>query len=523
MTAALSVAPIIGAADRGVSDSIPSGLASGAVVRGWMEDGVAMTFRREAVSDNPAAMSSKSPFSATRIGLEGEISDTGHTLPAEIGEGVMSGSVVAESYRHLGSATTVWGHARFNAGKIKDVEWNNSADYELVGPYVIGDPVGGDLTGRSYDFGGGYAGMSGRWMWGVAASYRAAIDYRGRDPRDKIIVSDLNASAGGGFRPGNSPLAVGLSGSVRVYNQNAAIEFYNPVNDIPTYAMTGLGTYYPRFSGNSGRNTAYSGVGFGLSASLFPVGSRLSLPVRGGIDVSRIRLRQYMRDFNNLELTHTSTTSVSGEYAMLMGDVNEAACALTYGFELRGEYRVKTGTENLLGSSTGNNYPKIGERDNYRKALFNAGLTVPLEMRFSANDRAGVSAGVSFGSVSERVTEPSRKVSASGITPTIGGKWGHRFPGGSFLTIRADFSRRFTSVGTVSLSALDSDTSLGDAVMRDIALLTSDVTSYGVEARVEVPLVDSAAVYVRVQWRREDFARRCGSADYATLSVGIHL
>ena len=59
--------------------------------------------------------------------------------------------------------------------------------------------------------------------------------------------------------------------------------------------------------------------------------------------------------------------------------------------------------------------------------------------------------------------------------------------------------------------------------MRDISLTTSDITAYGLSAKVEFPVVDSAALYLKAAWERRDFSRRCGSADYATISVGINL
>lgn len=513
----------MGATGIGVTDSIARLSQPYASSKDWEAESFGARFRRDAVTGNPAAVTELLPFSVTTLGLHGFLSKTASTLPAEIGNGELTGSVTANSYRHLGKNTTVWGHARFHAGKIKGVCWNNSADYDLVGPYVIGDPVGGDLTTRSYDFGGGYAGESEKWRWGVEASYRAAIDYRGRDPRDKIIVSDLDVSIGGGFRPAGSGLAIGLAGNVKVYNQTAAIEFYNPLNDIPTYAMTGLGSYYPRFSGNSGRNTAYSGAGFGLSVSLFPVSDNSGRPVRAQIEMSNLRLRQYMRDFNNLELTHTSTSSLAGEYGMMFGNLDERTSGICYGFTVRGHYNRKTGTENLVGSSTGNNYPIIGERENYRKTVAGASLTLPVELRLDPSNRIGLTLGGSYTSVSESLIEPFRKVSATNVTPSLCGEWSHRFTKGAILTIDAEVSRRFTTPGTITLTALDTASELGAAVMRDISLTTSDITAYGLSAKVEFPVVDSAALYLKAAWERRDFSRRCGSADYATLSVGINL
>lgn len=520
IAALLSVASVNEATGIGVTDTIIERTPTSAIEKSWAAESLDNNFRRNASAKSPAAKTEYLPFSVTSLYLEGSLSETEQTLLAEFGKGKLVGSVNASSYRHIGNYTTVWGHAQFHAGRIKDVIWNNSADYELVGPYVIGDPVGGDLTRRSYDFGGGYAGESNHWSWGVEASYRALIDYRGRDPRDKIIVSDLNVAVGGSFRPTRSSLAVGLAGDVRVYNQTAAIEFYNPMNDIPTYAMTGLGSYYPRFSGNSGRNTAYSGVGFNISASLFPQ-IETTTPISGLIEFSNIKLRQYMRDFNNLELTNTSTTSFGAEYAMIFG--RERETNLSYGFKLRGDYRQKVGTENLLGTSTGNNYPIIGERENYRKTISGILLILPIEWRINHLNRLNLSVGGEYHSVTEKLNVPFRKISTNNFTPSVNIDWMRRFSKGAILTINGNISHRFTSPKTISLNGLELSDGIGQAVERNVALITSDITTYGIMTKVEFPIVDSASLYIKGSWQRRDFSQRCGSADYASLSFGINI
>lgn len=523
----LSAAPICVGAE-GVIGNSTSTTPVDASGKEWMAGEMAEMFRADATDGNPAASHYRHPFTITRLSAEGRLSDTGKTLPAEVGDGELTGSITARSYRRISDATTVWGHARFLAGKIKGVSWNNSADYPLVGPYVIGDPVGGDLARRSYDFSGGYAGRHDRWMWGVEAAYRAAIDYRGRDPRDKIVVSDLNLSAGGGFSPGDSGWGIGLSGRARVYNQSAAIEFYSPVNDIPTYAMTGLGSYYPRFSGNSGRNTAYSGAGFGATLSLFPIrraGAQKSESTiaRGEVRADYIRLRQFMRDFNNLELTHTATLSMGAEIGVLFGAVSPASPGFCYGFTLLAHLIDKRGTENLLGTGTGNSYPKIGQRDNYTSSDVCVTLQLPGEWRISGHDRLTAMLAGSYIHHSEKLTDPARRVSARSVTPRLEVGWAHRFANGALLTTDATISQRLTNPGNIILTGLDPDSELGRTVWRDIATITSDITSYGISAKVVLPLDGPAALVVKAAWQRDDMARRCGSADYLNLSVGVTL
>jgi len=499
----LSAAPLHGTAE-GIWINMPADLTDG--------------FRREAVSDNPAAMPFAGATPQTVISLNGEYADTDATRRAEDGDGHLLGSVSAESYLRPGDKTTVWGHARFLAGKIRDVSWNNSADYDLAGPYVIGDPVGGDLTRRSYNFAGGYAGHGDRWSWGAEASYRAGIDYRGCDPRDRIIVSDLNVSIGGSWRPTTAPMAIGLTGSARVYNQSAEIEFYSPLNDIDTYAMTGLGSYYPRFSGNSSRNTAYSGAGFSGALSIFQTDDT-ARPVMANVNFGYIHLRQYLRDFNNLELTHTATVSLGGELGFLIS----TASGITCGSVIKVSYRIKKGTENLLGPSTGNSYPKIDDRQNYTSEQLSASVSLPAEKCFGASDRFLLEVSATFNSVSEKLNDPLRKIAATGITPGFRALWEHSLNSKTKLTFCGTLSRRFADTGDIILTGVEHDSELGRCVDRLAALTTSDVTGYSISGRIDFPVKLTAGLFVRASWRRESFQRRCGKADFINLSLGIRL
>lgn len=475
-------------------------------------------FRQDATRSNPAAMPYAMDSQLIGIYLDGRYANTGDTRPVETGDGHLLGSIGAESYRHLGKSTTVWGNARFLSGKIRDIRWNNAANYDLLGPYVIGDGVGGDITRRSYDFLGGYAGIAGQWSWGAQAHYRAAIDYRRRDPRDKIIVSDLDITLGGGYRLKNSPLAVGLAASARIYNQSADIEFYSPISDIKTYTMTGLGSYYPRFSGTSATNAAYTGVGFGMVASLFPTRD-ISRPVRAQIEAGHIKLRQYLRNFNNLELTYITTTHLAGEAGILFpGHPGQ-----TFGATVRAEYNKKNGTENIVGASEGNNYPVIGERQNYSAEHFSASLSLPAEFCLNTTNRLNLKLSGSFVSSTEKLVDPSRQIAATGVIPQVDIAWNHKFSQATSLKLEGSLSHKFTSAGTISLTGLDMESEIGTTVDRLVSIATADITGWTVSARIDFPVVDAAGMFVKTSWQREVFSSGCGNADFVGLSVGLIL
>lgn len=110
----------MGATGIGVTDSIARLSQPDAATKDWEAESFGARFRRDAVTGNPAAMTELLPFSVTSLGLHGFLSETARTLPAEIGNGKLTGSVTANSYRHLGKNTTVWGHAVSTPGKSRE-------------------------------------------------------------------------------------------------------------------------------------------------------------------------------------------------------------------------------------------------------------------------------------------------------------------------------------------------------------------------------------------------------------------
>ena len=61
------------------------------------------------------------------------------------GDGEVSGSFAAESYRRLRHGGAVWGEAGYSRGTVRNVVWRSSADYDVVFPYITADSIGGDL------------------------------------------------------------------------------------------------------------------------------------------------------------------------------------------------------------------------------------------------------------------------------------------------------------------------------------------------------------------------------------------
>lgn len=475
-----------------------------------------------AASAMPASMPFLAPFSLTSVSLGGLWESAGNTLIVEEGTGQLYGSVTALSYRKLSSSTTVWGDADFTAGKLRDIVWNNSADYDLTGPYVFGDSVGGDLVRRQYQFSGGYAGSKDDWTWGMEAAYRACLDYRARDPRDKIVVSDLKGKISASRRIGSLPFAIGLGGGIRVYNQTANVEFYNPLTDITMYMMTGLGSSYKRFSGNSGKNTAYTGFAWDVTASLFQTVC-LSDRFFANIGCGRMHMRQFLRDFNNLELTFTDTFTGDLHAGFLLNTYGDASrfSGLCWGAELRIRYSGRKGTENILGSSS-ESYPKIGERQNYTRDIADCRLSLPAQKNITRYDRLGLSFDGAFCTYLEQTDDPFRRIRNSSVTGGISARWLHNFRSGVVMTLEGSSSYRFTSSSN-RLQNVDLTDPLGEACLHNAHIISADVLSGGASASVAIPMKGNVALEASLAWRCNALSRGLGTANMLALSIGMIL
>lgn len=490
------------------------------------------SLRRICAEANPAVMPYLLPSSLSDISLGGRWNHDGDTRPVEEGTGELSCRVMASSYNRLSPAITVWGHARFTAAKIRDVKWTNATDNSLVGPYVFGDAVGGDLVSRSYDFSGGYAGSAGAWTWGAQGAYRAQLDYRNRDPRDKIVVSDLNLALGGTRRLGRLPLAIGVATRLRIYHQTTDLQFYNPLNDIYTFALTGLGTIYPRFSGDDEIALAYNGTGFGADLTLSST-AVAAQQYAARISAGHIRIRQFLRAYNNLELTHTSTDSLSIQLSAL----TTAGCA-RFGATLRGTLFRKTGTENIFGTSSGNTYPVLGSRDNYRHTSTLLQLSLPGSFTLGKSDRLISAIGGDWEHNSQKVTSPHREITVNRFSLSTSHSWWHTLSQKTALEVKAEAAHCFVNPQTILLGNGSTDETgteataaepgnameaLHAATLHNAAVATSDVTLLLLGAGFRVALSQGGVLNIHADWRHSLFNRQLGDADRISLCIGVTL
>ena len=278
------------------------------------------------------------------------------------GSGALSGMLQADSYIRLSDRATVWGAASYTSGGTRDITWNSTTDYDLLAPYVLADTVGGNTRSERYRFGGGYAARIGRWTAAGELLFRAKQEYRKRDPRMRGIVSDLTLRIGEANDWGQQRWALGVEGNI--YKQNNDVTFYQEAGGATEYQMTGLGSYYTRFTA-SRTNIYYKGGGISLQLDAQPASDA------GWFGTFRFSTHHYERisdEYNSLPLT----------------TLYVARAHLTAGWKREGTHRLavfgcfdhmrKSGDEHVAGNAVGGEYPVLADLTMYKHRLTDASL-----------------------------------------------------------------------------------------------------------------------------------------------------
>lgn len=269
----------------------------------------------------------------------------------QLGRGGKQFGVEASSFQHLGANSVVWGKASYQNGKKYDVTWNETSDFLLLYPYVMGDAKGGDQNYESYRLDGGYSTRHGKICYGVDMGYRTLSEYRDRDPRPNNTVADLYAQGGIGLNIWGS-YSVALTATAGKYKQTNELAFYNELGTQMVYHLTGIGNDFTRFSGQ-GKNCFYKGYSIGAEISM---ASKETTGWSASAGYLFTRKEKVLTDLNRLPLNRLEVNSLDGA----VGYNNE-----DYGVRLTGNVAQRKGIDNLFGDATGNIYPQIGSRKQY--------------------------------------------------------------------------------------------------------------------------------------------------------------
>lgn len=414
---------------------------------------------------NPATMYYRDSISLSTIAAIADYNSSKRPVMEQNGTGRRLLTLGANSYRRLPQQLTVWGDASFTTGSYRDVKWTDCIDYEYIAPYVLGDEVGGNMTTQCYRFSGGIAKNINKWTLGAQLRYRAEIAYRNRDPRIKTVVSDLDLKLGAALRI-SSKRIIGIAGGLSVYNQNCDLDFYNPINDINTYTLTGMGTYYKRFMGNTNKNSGYNSLGFSAAAQMLTT-DKSGLKVSVAFD--SYRMNQQLRNYNNLTLGFSDNTIVSGTVSYRI-DINNK---LTIEPIAKGYFSHRKGTENLFGTSVGASYDKIGSNSYYRHNRFTGVIAVPAQLNTGHNTYLTLTPHCALTGDEERYATPLRKTDVTHVTPGIAAAISTNH-GAWLWDLAINGEYRMSHAQTPIWTDLDTTSALGQCQLNNYSMLEAE-------------------------------------------------
>ena len=303
---------------------------------------------------NPSMKYKQYNHTLNEVFVGGEIRDESSPILMQQGDGERYGIVDAVAFISR-DKYSMWGSASYNNGKQKNMRWNETSDFLLLYPYVMGDSIGGDSRVEKYYFNGGYAGKIGRVIWGLDASYKATLSYRQIDPRPRNITGELEFHIGAALSElGNNRL--GAYVNAYKYKQKNVIEFYNEQGNLTLYHFTGLGTDYYRYRGEK-KETYYKGNRFGAGLNLIPENGN---GFTANVEFNRFKFEKIISSLNNLPMAELKDYTTKGEVGYKTKQGSNA-----WGTKAEILYEHKKGFENIFGDPANDIYPLIGSTQQY--------------------------------------------------------------------------------------------------------------------------------------------------------------
>lgn|GEM_PF-4857491 len=177
-------------------------------------------------------------------------------------------TVDIESFQKKKNNLNLWGKFQYNNVKTKNVNFNETLDYDYLYPYIMSDTVGGNLTNEHYMILGGLSKTYNKTTYALEASFIGKQSTRQRDPRTNNISSNFNATFSVAQKVGtNYNLGLALIGER--YFQKAKVSFNSELGRPSILHETGLGNYNKIFAGLRD-NAEYLGYNYGFSLHYVP-------------------------------------------------------------------------------------------------------------------------------------------------------------------------------------------------------------------------------------------------------------
>lgn len=351
---------------------------------------------------NPSLQSLHYPVSLNTLSVGYDYRYATQPASLESGDAHHYGFANVDAYLRKGKVV-LWGNARYANGKVRNVMFNETSDYEELYPYLMADSVGGHSSQERYHFMGGFSYALGKWNVAAEGEYTALLEYRTRDPRPKNLTGDFRMKVAASHLLGQR-YWLGWAVSARKYKQTNVLKLYNEVSVPTIYHLTGMGNDYYRFRGDN-TSTYYNGYGLGTMMSMAPEG-RNGWFVQMEYDYQRTN--KIISSLNELPMARLQRFRQSATLGHQWNIDGKHAI----GLKLTEKWQLRKGTENIFGSAQDNIYPEIASASLYRQSLLDFSLQGMYQRR-CRDGYYGVQVEEGYGKTEEKYLEPLRLMKSS--------------------------------------------------------------------------------------------------------------
>ncbi len=412
------------------------------------------------------------PFSQLALGID--VQQQTQAFVPEKGNGHVLPYIKVNTFHPLNRHSTVWGEAAYMTGKVHDIKWNSTSDYDLLQPYILADTLGGDTRRERYSISGGYATSLNRWLCGAEMHVRAEQEYRGHDPRMRGIVTDLTLRLGGGYDFGHYRLGAAVEGNI--YKQTNSVAFYREEGVIPEYQMTGLGTEYSRFSGDK-RSLYYDGGGMAVMLHASPINNKGPY---ADITLDEHRYHRKLAEFNSMPLTDLYNEYVGATIGWKQEQNHRIA---VFG---HADYTRRTGNEHVGGTSDARYFPVIACLTMYKGHILE---TYAAALYGHGNWHANITAG--YREVSEEYVYPHRQMGASHVYGKLQGQCFLRPSGKLQLTMDAHAACFIKASDKLQMPFANMNAAFTGLIQHKHQFATANYTDFGAKLRADYAMKQS--------------------------------
>ncbi len=421
----------------------------------------------------------------------------------EDGDGLRQGRFDADAFLRLSDGSAVSGAVGYRRAVKNNVRLNETADFELLQPYVLMDTLGGNLQNESYFFRGEWMRRSGNAVYSLGGSYKAVHEYRSFDPRPRNISSDFKAGASLGVVLPRWDL-IGFA-SYRRYNQDQNVTFVsNKGANTTLFHATGLGLDYWRFhSTGIFAVTRYAGQGFSAGV----VGSAAKGSVIGGISYEWLSITRYLSNQNDAPLTSLVTGRQDAFVAWKPSD--------TAALEVVVSHERRDGSENVIDCAAQGVYRDLLAMDMYSRDRLSASLSAVLQF---AHDYGfwQILPAIAYSGVSEEYLYPKSHISSSSVDAMCGAAFSAVRKAWAY-SVQAHAGYCIFPKSESSLQCMDSH--ILQAYTDKYAFQSLDFAHLSMHAMIQRELGMQLAIFSRLS--ASAALRSSEVAAYISLSIGI--